>query len=164
MPAILLLAVHLFVSPLSHAGPRIGSGGGGGAIVCPNGGGIKAELVDLVESAFYDKTVADQALAQLPWREQVKQAVNRLAFADPEFSALLAKRVRYVLDNLEASLRETQGTELIFPAPQDLSHGRLPPMRFGCQLVGAAMDSSQTVASTESEAPPSRSMRSRFES
>lgn len=139
MPAILFLAVYLFAIPGAFAGPRIGSGGGGGAIVCPAGSGIKADLVDLVESAFYDKTVPDQALAQLPWREQVKQAVNRLAFADPEFSALLVERVRNVVDNLEASLKETQGTELIFPAPQDLSHGRLPPMRFGCQLVGAAL-------------------------
>lgn len=139
MPAILFLAVYLVVTPSASAGPRIGGGGGGGAIVCPAAGGFKAELVDLVESAFYDKTVPDQALALLPWREQVKIAVNRVAFADPEFSALLVKRVRYVLDNLEASLKETQGTELIFPAPQDLSHGRLPPMRFGCQLVGAAL-------------------------
>jgi hypothetical protein len=140
MPAILLLAVYLFATPGAFAGPRIGGGGGGGAIVCPaQNGRITAELVDLVESAFYDKTRPDAALALLPWREQVKIAVNRVAFADPEFSALLVKRVRYVLEHLEDSLKETRGTELIFPAPQDLSHGRLPPMRFGCQLVGAAI-------------------------
>lgn len=139
MPAILFLAVYLFVTPSAFAGPRIGGGGGGGAIVCPSGAGISAELVDLVESGFYDKTRPDQALSQLPWREQVRQAVNRVAFADPEFSALLVKRVGYVLENLEASLKETKGTQLIFPAPQDLSHGRLPPMKFGCQLVGAAL-------------------------
>lgn len=139
MPAILFLAVYLFVTPSAFAGPRIGSGGGGGAIVCSENGVIKADLVDLVESGFYDKTQADGALALLPWREQVKQAVNRVAFADPEFSALLVKRVGYVLENLDASLKETKGTRLIFPAPQDLSHGRLPPMPFGCQLVGAAL-------------------------
>ncbi len=139
MPAIILLTVQLLVSFPALAGPRIGSGGGGGAVVCQTTNGIRAELVDLVESAFYDKTEADLALAQLPWREQVKEAVNRLAFADPEFSALLVKRVRYVLENLDASLKETLGTDLIFPAPQDLSHGRLPPMRFGCQLVGGAL-------------------------
>lgn len=136
-----LLALSVFMVSSAQArdmGP--GVGGGGGAILCPlAGGGVDARLVDLVESAFYDKTVPDAVLATLPWAEQVKAAVNRVAFADPEFHALLSKRVRYVLDNLEASLKETSGTDLIFPAPQDLSHGRLPPMRFGCQLVGAAV-------------------------
>lgn len=140
MPAMFFFAVYLLVSsPVQARDAGPGVGGGGGAIVCQGAKGIEANLVDLVESAFYDKTSPDQALALLPWRRQVAVAMKRVAFGDPEFYALLEKRVQYVVDHLEESLKETKGTELIFPAPQDLSHGRLPPMRFGCQLVGAAV-------------------------
>jgi|GEM_PF-5513299 len=139
-----IIAVYLLVS--SHAygaatalGP--GTGGGGGGVVCLKAdGSVKsAELVDLVESVFYDKTILSKKLAKLSWESQVKAAVDRIAFADPQFHSMLAARVQTVKRELESSMDDTRGTDLVFPAPQDLSHGRVPPLRLGCQVAGIAV-------------------------
>lgn len=125
-----------------------GTGGGGGGVVClDKSGKVKsAELVDLVESVFYDKTVLSKSLAKLPWEKQVKAAVDRIAFADPQFHSMLVERVQTVKQELESSMADTKNTDLVFPAPQDLSHGRVPPLRLGCQVAGIAVynDAAQT--------------------
>jgi len=142
MPTMIYLAVYLLVTPLAFAretGPGVGGGGGGILCLNPDQSVKSVDLVDLVESAFYDKTSPDMNLAGLPWQQQVSIAVNRVAFADPQFHFMLVERMQAMLQNIEDSLKETKDTDLIFPAPQDLSAGRLPPMRLGCQLVGAAI-------------------------
>jgi hypothetical protein len=127
-----------------------GSGGGGGAIVCEDSEkNLKAELVDLVESTFYEKTVLSPKLAELPWRAQVDEATRRIAFVDPQFHQMLLDRLQLVLGIWDQALKETEGTNLIFPAPQDLSRGRLPPMPLGCQLVGAAVFNDSPTARTK---------------
>jgi len=140
--SFLLFFVCLFASNVVFAredGP--GVGGGGGVVLClnPDQTVKSVELVDLVESKFYDHTVPSPQLAALPWEEQVKAAMNRIAFVDPEFYSMLVDRVNFVHSHLAESLKETEGTELIFPAPQDLSHGRVPPINLGCQVAGAAV-------------------------
>jgi hypothetical protein len=139
------LFVYLLVTPPSFGaatamGP--GTGGGGGGVVCMKTGTSEpksVELVDLVESVFYDKTVLSKKLAKLPWETQVKMAVDRIAFADPQFHSMLVERVRTVKQELSSSMTDTKNTDLVFPAPQDLSHGRVPPLRLGCQVAGIAV-------------------------
>ncbi|MGZ3684407.1 MAG: hypothetical protein ACXVCI_11180, partial [Bdellovibrionota bacterium] len=140
--SLLLLSVYLFAintASARDAGP--GVGGGGGVVLClnPDQSVKSVELVDLVESKFYDHTSPSPQLAALPWEEQVKATMNRIAFVDPEFYSMLVDRVNFVYTHLDGSLKDTSGTELIFPAPQDLSHGRVPPINLGCQVAGAAV-------------------------
>ncbi|MGZ3700974.1 MAG: hypothetical protein ACXWSD_04285, partial [Bdellovibrionota bacterium] len=93
--SLLLLSVYLFAintASARDAGP--GVGGGGGVVLClnPDQSVKSVELVDLVESKFYDHTSPSPQLAALPWEEQVKATMNRIAFVDPEFYSMLVDR------------------------------------------------------------------------
>lgn len=126
-------------NPYLDIGP--GTGGGGGVIVCDvvNGKPKSVKLIDLEESVFYDKTVLSRKLAKLSWEHQVKAAVNRIAFADPQLHAMIWERVQTVKREFEHAMDETKDTDVVFPAPQDLSRGRVPPLKLGCSVAGLAV-------------------------
>ena len=129
-----LVVVAPFVS--AWAGP--GAGGGGGAVLClnPDQTVKSARLIDLVETEFYEKNKLSKELESLSWQDQLSAVVNRLAFIDPN----LEFDLRLALHNADyVPFGETAGTDLVFPSPQDLSRGRLPPIHLGCQIVGAAL-------------------------
>lgn len=139
----LFLLLSFFVSSAqarSAEGPGIG--GGGGTVVCMNPDQVtikSVKLVDLVESSFYDKTVVSKGLENLPWEKQVEIVVNRISFVDPQFVDLLRDRLNRVKKQMDTAFDGTKGTDTVFPAPPDLSSGRLPPIPLGCQVMGAAI-------------------------
>jgi hypothetical protein len=116
-------------------------GGGVAAIICPNGvGGLKpSQLLDLNEASYRDDTfVVDARFKNLTWKKIVEKVVERVGIIDPAFNSALRFAVTEIADGVPDALARTAGTTQIFPAPQDLGPGRLPPMELGCQLAGAA--------------------------
>ena len=138
-PHRLCLVALLFILSAAHARVGGSDGGGGAAIVCSQpDGSIKAELVDLVESAFYEKYSLNSTLQKLAWEKQVEVVVTRLGITEPEFNYYFRRYIQETFDEIPKALEKTKGTKIVFPAPKDLGSGRLPPVPWGCQVVGAA--------------------------
>lgn len=145
--SILFLLAACATSPKTRAPQGGADGGGGGAVVCPlPGGGITARLADLEEAEFYERRTLDRTLEAQPWQAQVATAIDRVAFVDPQFHQRLLWYTSQIISGLSASLSQTRGTETVFPAPQDLSAARLPPMKIGCALYGAAIYSKDMIS------------------
>ncbi len=133
------LVAILLIANTAYARVGGSDGGGGAAIVCPQpDGGIKAELVDLVESAFYEKYSLSATLQKLPWEKQVEIVVTRLGITEPEFNYYFRRYMQETFEETPKAIEKTKGTKIVFPAPKDLGSGRLPPVPWGCQVVGAA--------------------------
>ena len=136
-----LLSFFLTAMPLSALANLGGSdGGGGSAILClkPNGQPKPSQLTDLVEATFYDHWNLAIPLQKLPWQRQVEIVITRIGLLDPEFNSRLRQETRAIVAALPEALNETKGTRLVFPVPSDLGSGRVPPVEFGCSLVGVA--------------------------
>jgi hypothetical protein len=139
----LLFALSIAFTPAQAlaAGGALNGGGGGGAVVCLNADNSlkSAELVDFVEAEHFDGIKYSSSLENLSWERQVETVVNRIGYIDPEFNSLLHDEVLRVTAALPKALEKTAGTQLVYATPSDLSKGRLPPMKLGCQVVGAAL-------------------------
>src|SRR5262249_46493933 len=78
----------------------------------------------------------DPELVKLPWYKQVEKVINQVTPVEPFFN----RQVRNSLVAIENKARWVKET---FPAPQDLSSGRLPPVGLSCQVVAAAIYSDE---------------------
>lgn len=135
---VIKLSLSVFTAlgaDLAFAGTK--DGGGGGAIVCPRGESFSARLID-IEEMLQDGGRLNAELEGKTWLQQVELITSVMKRFSPQVGANISDNVDVILSQLDR-INLSSGDETVFPAPQDLSSGRLPRIKIGCAIYGVAI-------------------------